>query len=116
MCAIALIVGSFTFYQANREELSLSSDLQYRTRVLADSLAESIESSLVQGSRIAAQKIVDRIAGNERIAALWVFDSSGQVAAYSGTVSDVSGSALAIRVMDSGKSYGEFTKGDWGKG
>src|SRR3989338_5587031 len=115
MLAIALIAGSFTFYQANREEVGLSADLQYRTRVLADSLAESIEPSLVQGSRIGVQKIVDKIAGNERISALWVFDSSGQVAAYSGTVSDVSGSALAIQVMDSGEPYGEFTKGDWGK-
>src|SRR3989338_1115474 len=115
MLAIALIAGSFTFYQANREELNLSADLQYRTRVLADSLAESIEPSLVQGSRIVVQKIVDKIAGNERITALWVFDSSGQVAAYSGAVFNVSGSAIAIQVMDSDKPYGEFTKGGLGK-
>ena len=110
MCAIALIVGSFTFYQANREELSLSSDLQYRTRVLADSLAESIKQLLMQGSRMAIQKTVDKIASNERITALWVFDSAGRVAAYSGTVSDVSGSALAIRAMDSNSSFSEFTR------
>ena len=112
MLAIVLIVGGFTSYQANREELSLSADLQYRTRVLADSLAESIQPSLVRGSRIAVQKIIDKIASNENITALWVFDSAGQVAAYSGAVSDVSGSALAIQVMSSDTPSGEFMQSD----
>lgn len=109
MLIIALIAGSFTFYQANREELSLSADLQYRTRVLADSLTESIAPSLTQGSRTTMQRTVDKMANNERITALWVFDGAGQVAAYAGTVSDVSGSALAVRAMDSDSSSGEFT-------
>ncbi len=83
IAVVSLVIGGFTFNQAVREELSLSSDLQYRTRVLADSLQDSIEPSLAARDATTTQKIVDRISKNERIEALGVFDSLGAPIALS---------------------------------
>src|SRR5690349_21443910 len=83
IAAVSLVVGGFTFNQANQEQLSLSSDLQYRTRVLADSLQDSIEPSLAAHDTATTQKIVDRVYKDQRIGGLAVFDSSGAVIAAS---------------------------------
>jgi len=109
MLAIALIVGIFAFYQVHREKLSLSADLQYRTQVLADSLEESIEPSFADHATSSVQRIVDRIAGNERVEGLGVFDSAGEPVAVSDALSaEVPYSALITTAMDSDKPAGEF--------
>ncbi len=107
---VALIVGGFTFFQASREEVSLSADLQYRTRVLTDSLSESIKPPFIQNDQSTVQNIVDKLTDNKRIAALWVFDSVGGVTASSGEASGISGSELAVKAMDSDTPTGIFTE------
>ncbi|OGG60422.1 hypothetical protein A3C86_02920 [Candidatus Kaiserbacteria bacterium RIFCSPHIGHO2_02_FULL_49_16] len=111
MLAIALIIGTFTFNQANREELNLSSDLQYRTRVLIDSLQESVEPSLISNATTTVQRIVERIASNERIAGLGVFDSDAKPVATSARFPDiVLSNPLIETVMDTDTPTGAFIR------
>ncbi len=111
MLFAAFIVVGFTFSQANREELGLSSDLQYRTRVLTDSLQESIEPSLVSHATNTVQRIVERIASNERVAGLGVFDSGGNIVAVSAQFPKIlSSNPLASSVMDTDTPSGVFVR------
>lgn len=70
--AIALTWGN-----AKEEQLSLESDLRYRTRLLADSLNESIEPYYLVNSRDSIQKIVDKFTNRERLVGLVIYDSKG---------------------------------------
>ncbi|MFA7309630.1 MAG: trehalose-6-phosphate synthase [Candidatus Paceibacterota bacterium] len=116
MLVIGLIVGGFTFVQANREELSLSADLQYRTRLLADSLTESIEQPLINNATTSIQKTVDRIADNERVVGLGVIDNAGDTIAVSKNLpSDVPRSPLVANAMDSDMPEGAFAQGSTGR-
>jgi alpha,alpha-trehalose-phosphate synthase [UDP-forming] len=109
--AVSLVVGGFTFNQANQEQLSLSSDLQYRTRVLADSLQDSIEPPLAGHETTTTQKIVDRISKDERIAGLGVFDTSGAAIAISnGFPANEEHDTSIAAAMDKDTASGQFTR------
>ncbi len=77
MVAVSAIVFGFTFNQANEERLDLAADLQYRTRLLADSLAESVGPNFLQNSTTTLQRIVDRFTDKERIVGIAVFTNRG---------------------------------------
>lgn len=75
--AVSLLVFGFTYSQVNEERLNLSSDLQYRTRLLADSLKEAVEPSYSRNSTSTLQRIVDRFTDRERVVGLAVFNNRG---------------------------------------
>jgi trehalose-6-phosphate synthase len=111
MLSIALIVGTFTFNQVNNERLTLSADLQYRTRVLTDSLEESISPPLIANATTTVQKIVDRIAKNERVVGLGVFGNTAEPVALSPQLpNDVIRKSLITTVMDKDAAFGEFVQ------
>jgi trehalose 6-phosphate synthase len=99
--ALVLLILGFGYTQATSERASLISDLQYRTRVLSDSLGESIKPAFELQDTAAVQKVIERIAENERIAGIAAYDNLGQPVAYSNTaiVGLVSSSSVA-GVMD----------------
>ena len=107
--ALAFIVGGSTFFQASSEKLQLSADLQYRTRVLADSLVEAVGPSFNTRATSTIQQIVDRIAKNDRVGGLGVFDSNGMTVASSSTLSsNLVPRSLITSAMDSGAPTGAF--------
>ena len=75
--AVSAIVFGFTYTQVNQERLNLSADLQYRTRLLADSLKESIEPNIAGNSTTTLPRIVDKFADRERIVGMAVFNNRG---------------------------------------
>ena len=76
--AVILVVVGFTLRQANQEQLALSLDLQYRTRLLADSLTESVEPYYINNSTASLQKLVDKFANREHLVGLAVYDSKAK--------------------------------------
>ncbi|KKW20333.1 MAG: Alpha,alpha-trehalose-phosphate synthase (UDP-forming) [Parcubacteria group bacterium GW2011_GWF2_50_9] len=77
IAAVSAFVLGFTYNQANEERLNLSADLQYRTRLLADSLKESVEPNFARNSTSTLQRIVNRFTDRERIAGIAVFNNRG---------------------------------------
>lgn len=75
--AVSAIVFGFTFNQVNDERLNLAADLQYRTRLLADSLTESVGPNFLGNSTTTLQRIVDRFTDRERIVGIAVFNNRG---------------------------------------
>ena len=110
--AVIAVVVSFTLYQANREQLALSLDLQYRTRLLADSLKESVEPAYGRNSTVELQILVDKFANREHVAGFAIFDNrGGKVAASADLPANfLSGLSLISNVMDSDKPAGEFLR------
>src|SRR3989344_5752737 len=74
---VSAIVLGFTYTQVNDERLTLAADLQYRTRLLSDSLKESVEPNFARNSTTTLQRIVDRFTDRERIVGLAVFNNRG---------------------------------------
>ncbi|MCE9541861.1 trehalose-6-phosphate synthase [Candidatus Kaiserbacteria bacterium] len=116
MLAIALIIVSFTFFQASREELGLSADLQYRTRVLTDSLKVSVSPSVLSHSTSTVQSIVDRIANNDRVIGLGVYNSDGTPIAVSNQLpDDISTNPIVTTAMDTDTPSGIFIPAQEGR-
>lgn len=80
---------ALTWSEAKSEQLSLESDLRYRTRLLADSLNESIEPYYLVNSRDSIQKIVDKFTNREELVGLVIYDREGVKIASSVGLSSV---------------------------
>lgn len=80
---VVVLSAAFTFEQTLQEERNLSSDLQYRTRLLADSLIESVEPSYQVNSAKSLEGLLAKFTGRSRLAGLAVYDSKGRNVAAS---------------------------------
>lgn len=107
---VSLVVAFFAMNQANQEQLELTSRLQSRSQVLAESLGESIEPSYNSRATSTVQRIIDRFAGSERLAGLGVFDSSGAIVAQSKDMPLPDDGKLIATVMDSDETAGDFIR------
>src|SRR3989338_11198315 len=83
LAVISLIVIGSTYSEAANARVELASDLQYRTRVLADSLQESIEPSFISYSTTTIQSIVSRFSDRERLLGLAGFEPGAPAGAFS---------------------------------
>lgn len=112
--AVSLIVFGFTFSQVNQERLTLSADLQYRTRLLSDTLKESIEPSYSKNSTSTLQRIVDKFADKERIVGLGVFNNRGVPLANSKEMPKrvTENPDFVFTALDKGEAVGVFEKID----
>lgn len=112
----SLVVGGFALNQANQEEIELSSRMQSRTQVLADSLAESIGPSYLRNATTTVNSIVNRFVSNERLAGLAVFDNEGAIVAQSENLpSEIIAPTTVAAVMDSDESDGDYVESGNGK-
>src|SRR3989344_6871274 len=107
---VGLIVGLFSLNQASQEQIELTSRLQSRSQVLADSLAESIEPAYNTRATSTVQRIIDRFVSSERRAGLSVFDSSGMLVAGSSDMPLPADEKIITTVMDSDEPGGGFVR------
>ncbi len=114
---VSLAVLGFTLYQVNDQRLSLSADLESRTKLLADSLNESVEPLFLKNSTEALQKVLDKFAGKQRLLGMVVYDNKGNVVASSTGLSEsiVNDAVLAGQAMDANNDTGSFFATDSGK-
>lgn len=105
--AFALV---FTYLQAQRERLALSADLQYRTRILAESLKESIEPAFAGGSTQRLKTLVDTFSGRELLVGLAVYDAEGARMAGATGISEemVKTSPVITQAIEKGEPVGDF--------
>ena len=107
---ISLVAISFTIDQANREQERLSTDLQYRSSLLAETLRETIEPSYLNQSTEYLQFVVEKFANRQRLVGLSVYDHAGNIVAISSTLSpDISTSHIVVtEAMDANAPSGDF--------
>src|SRR3989344_994435 len=76
---LSVISLVFTIFQAREERTTLSADLEYRTRLLSESLRESIEPSYAADSVPSLQRVVDRFTDRERLRGIAVVNARGEL-------------------------------------
>ena len=103
---------AFTLVHVREERTSLSTDLEHRTRLLAESLKESIEPAYSAGLAESLQRTVSRFVDQERLRGLVVMDARGEIVAASSELPvGVRIERLASEAMDADSSRGEFVRG-----
>src|SRR5258708_27815335 len=77
VAAVARVSVAFALYQVQGEDRSRRSELEKRAQVLAESLQETIQPLLANGSKENLQRIVERFGNRERLAGLAIYDDQG---------------------------------------
>ncbi len=114
---ISVIIFGFALNQVRVEQISLASDLESRTRLLAESLKESVEPLYLSNSEEALQSVMDRFTDRQRLLGLAVYDNKGNLVAASAGLPEaaIQGAVLAGKVMDANKEAGLFVETVGGK-
>lgn len=85
--AVSLVALGFNIKQVNEERATLTTNLEQRALLFADSLKESVEPYYVNSSQASfnasLQKIVDKFANRERLAGIALYDNKGTLIATS---------------------------------
>jgi alpha,alpha-trehalose-phosphate synthase [UDP-forming] len=108
--AIIFVVAVSTYLQANEQRVSMTSDLQYRTRLLADSLEDSVAPSVFYHATSSVQRIADKIADNQRVEGVAIFNTGGGMIAASKSATSTSDQALVANAMDSNQAQTAFER------
>ncbi len=90
----------------------MTSDIQYRSSLLAKSLKESVEPNFINNSDAYLQSIVEKFVDKQRIAGLAVVNNTGKVIVASSSLSPnllQSQQTLIANVMDADVGNGAFT-------
>jgi len=78
---IALVAVVFSFYQVRAEKARLTSDLERRAIILAESLQESVIPLMQSNSLSRLNRLVERFGNRERLTGVVVFDKQGNALA-----------------------------------
>lgn len=112
---VSLVVLFFTMQQANREQQRLTTDLQYRTTLLADSLKERVEPYMIANNTFQVQRIIEQFAEEKRIAGVAIYDNKDNIIASSeGMILKENEQMTTIigNAMDEDKLSADFIKED----
>ncbi len=75
---VALVATVFSFYQVREERIRLTSELERRAILLAESLQESVIPLVESGSLERLNRLVKRFGNRERLQGIAVYDSQGK--------------------------------------
>jgi trehalose-6-phosphate synthase len=73
--AIALVAWVSAYFQVGHEKHALQDELERRSRLLAESLQESVEPLLPKGPSAGLRRLVQRFGNRERLAGVAVYDA-----------------------------------------
>ena len=78
---VALVAVIFSYYQVRAERIRLTSELERRANILADSLQESVIPLVQNNSLPRLNSLVERFGNRERLKGVAVLDSQGNIMA-----------------------------------
>lgn len=108
--AVGLVAGLFAFSQVRQERSKQQDELERRSRLLAESLQESVEPLLSKGPSPGLQRLVERFGNRERLAGVAVYDPKGASLAVTATLTPRLSAApkLLLDAIEKGVDLGEF--------
>jgi len=108
---VAAVSLAFAFWQTRADTQALRTDLENHARVLAESLAKSVEPPLQKHSTRELQRLIDRFNDREQIAGVAVYDATGQLVAMTSGFPWRAASDPALKsVPADGEIHMEFLK------
>jgi len=78
---VAVVAAGSAYFHAQQESSRLNEEIERRSRLLAESLQESVQPLLQQGSSTNLQRLVEKFGNRERVTGLAVYDAKGQALA-----------------------------------
>lgn len=107
---VSAVVFGFAWRQVQQQQDSLLADLENRTRLLTESLKESVEPQFLSNSKASLQRVLDKFANRQRLVGLAVFDSKGiMVASSEGLPEELTkDSSFAEQTMDADSDMNNF--------
>ncbi len=108
--AATLIVALFAIRQIESERTALISDLELRTRLLSESLKESIEPNYLISAQKTLQKIVDQFSNRERLEGIAIYDNKNTLLISSKNLSKdiLENTEIVSNAMDADTEMGDF--------
>ena len=109
---VALVAVAFSLYQVQEERIRLTSDLQRRSIILAESLQESVIPLVTSESQKKLNRLVQRFGNRDRFQGIAVHDAHGQLLASTADVeAQISGSVpQVVHVLAEGRPAGSFVR------
>jgi trehalose 6-phosphate synthase len=107
---VALVAAAFSFYQVNEERIRLTSDLERRSIILAESIQESVVPLITLDSPRKLNLLVQRFGKRERFQGIAVHDARGLVLASTADLEpQIPGSVpQVVHVLAEGHPTGSF--------
>ena len=116
--AVGLVALGFNIRQVDQERATLTTNLEQRASLLADSLKESVEpfyaNSLQPSFQNSLQKVVNKFANRERLAGIALYDNKGVLLATSSGLPKtiIENTKIVADAMDSNTSNNDFFDAD----
>ena len=116
--AVSLVALGFNIRQVDKERATLTTNLEQRASLLADSLKESVEPYYANSSQssfqTSLQKVVDKFANRERLAGIALYDNKGALIATSSGLPKtiIENTKIVTDAMDSNTSSNVFFDAD----
>ncbi len=108
--ALVGVVLLFTFIQLAQTRSSLTSDLEYRTSILADNIRASVEDAVREGDRAKAKSMIDRLGVRSGTIGVAVYGQDGAPLAVSEGFPDSAGSLAPVAsAIQKGVPSGAFS-------
>lgn len=109
---ISIIVVALTINQVQQENQKMKVSLEQRSKLLAETLKETVQPNFINKSKQELQKLVDKFEDKERLAGMAIYDHKGNtIATSSSMISKVSKTQeIAEDAMDADKTNGDFVQ------
>ena len=78
---VAVVAAFSAYFQVQQESARLKDEMERRSRLLAESLQESVQPVLQQGSSTNLQRLVEKFGNRERVVGMAVYDAKENVLA-----------------------------------
>ena len=109
---VGMTAGAFSFYQVREERIRLTSDLERRTIILAESIQESAAPLVGSDTPEKLNRLVQRFSNRERFRGIAVHDARGQVLASTADLDPlIEGSVpQVVHVLAEGQPAARFVR------
>ncbi|MGZ8474261.1 MAG: hypothetical protein ACXWWY_12300, partial [Candidatus Deferrimicrobiaceae bacterium] len=109
---VGLVAIAFSFYQVRTERIRLTSELERRTILLAESIDESVTPLVLSDSSGKLNLLVQRFSNRERFQGIAVHDARGQILASTADLDPMIPGSIArvVHVLTEGQPAGEFLR------
>jgi trehalose-6-phosphate synthase len=109
---VALVAAAFSLYQVREERIRLTSELERRTAVLAESLQESVTPLVASESSKKLDRLVQRFGNRDRFQGIAIHDANGRLLASTADLEpQIPGSVPQVtRVLAEGRPAGGFIR------
>ena len=109
---VAFVAVSFSFYQVVEERIRLTSELERRTILLAESLQESVIPLIASESTEKLTRLVHRIGNRDRFQGIAIHDAEGRLLASTPDIEEQLTVSVpqVLHVLAEGRSAGRFVR------